>query len=947
MKLLLKPYWVFVCVTIPQLLLFWIFFRIFNTISSQLTPENIKAWVIFGSVLGILWLGAAIYGAFALIKKKAVNSIIGFPILAAYIAFLYAFLWQSRMVIPWSIPDWMLFGIQPEIYMLTFIMPALSYGLILLVFRYLPGKDGYTMWKDLLGAVAIPIGWYVIVMVLMPFMRQVIYLNMDTRLLTHTGAILFITSSVLFLFLLSRLICVLLANKPKIWHIIRIPIVIVLPVLGLLLNNGVTGLYSIGYSFGDFSHPAFYIFALLTGGLLLLPPFENKAARLTVFFGKCLTFAYTAYFFTVFLPFLPLSIAAVIAAGLGFLMLTPLMLMLIHIRSLWDDVIVLGRAFKKYQLALVFIVGVAILPAAVAISFNNDRLSLNGALQYVYEPDYNESSGTGINPVALKHTLDNIRINREVNGRLGRIASDSQTPYLTSFYRWLVLDNLTLSDKKITALENIFLGDTDIPRQNMPQAVRGSEDINVKSIRTETVISDDGKSNKSWIHFEIENLQSSQQEYTTNFVLPSGCWISNYYLDVAGVRKYGILADKRTAVWIYDQITSWRRDPGILYYQEDNSIAFKVFPFEPNEVRKTGIEVLHKGDVALNIDGNEIVLHGQGGSVNGEETVFSSDGKSAFVPAAVKSMLPKVIRKPHYVFILDYSGRETGGTADLLNRTAAFIHKQGDRADEATILAVNNEIRQITENPGWQAELTNYSSRGGFFLDRAVRKALLENEASGRQERAVIIVVSDNIDKAVLLDDFKGFKKAFPDDTGYYELHKDGMLYECQLLSGVSEASMEAVDVNPQKPVLAWPDRKNPKAFLPDDGLGSLVLLDPEQNYDENKSVNATWDNGLILAAMNLSLDLNPSHHYRKSMAILKNSFNIGIMAPQTSYIVVENEAQEQALLEKQRQLLASQKSLDAGNAESRMTEPSIIFILLAGAVLYLLKRRKHKQSLN
>ena len=279
----------------------------------------------------------------------------------------------------------------------------------------------------------------------------------------------------------------------------------------------------------------------------------------------------------------------------------------------------------------------------------------------------------------------------------------------------------------------------------------------------------------------------------------------------------------------------------------------------------------------------------------------------------------------------------------MIKKTAEFIKQQGIKAEEATVAAVNDEIRQIAATPGWEDEIGNYSAHGGFFLDRAVRKVLLSNEGPERQERAIIVAVSHNMDKALMLDDFDGFKKAFPDDTAYFELQKDGMLYECPIMNGNSSVSTAAIGAIPQKAVLAWPDDRNPRAYLSDNGQGSLVLLDPEQKFDPPALESSTWDAGLILSAMNLSLDLNPAEHSRKSTAILKSSFKSGIMTPQTSYIVVENEAQEKALLEKQRQLLASQKNLDAGNDETRMSEPSIIYILLAGAAFYLLKKWRQK----
>ena len=144
------------------------------------------------------------------------------------------------------------------------------------------------------------------------------------------------------------------------------------------------------------------------------------------------------------------------------------------------------KSFKKLHIALAFLLGVSILSAAVTIAYNTDRISLNRALQYVYEPDHSTSGTFGINAEALKRTLDNMKANKEDNGRLDRIMSGSRTPYLISYYRWLVLDNLTLTDKKIWELENVFLGRSDMPELDKSQpAIRTNRDSSLLKVTFE------------------------------------------------------------------------------------------------------------------------------------------------------------------------------------------------------------------------------------------------------------------------------------------------------------------------------------------------------------------------------------------------------------------------------------------------------------------------------
>ena len=121
---------------------------------------------------------------------------------------------------------------------------------------------------------------------------------------------------------------------------------LVFPVVGLLVNkrlflDGLGGGTKNGIS-GDFSSPWFFGLAVLNGVLLCCPAPARPGWYLALLAGRSVPLGYTAYFILVFLPFLPLSVLAVVAIGTGFLILTPLVLLLVHIRALADDATVLG-----------------------------------------------------------------------------------------------------------------------------------------------------------------------------------------------------------------------------------------------------------------------------------------------------------------------------------------------------------------------------------------------------------------------------------------------------------------------------------------------------------------------------------------------------------------------------------------------------------------------------
>jgi len=148
------------------------------------------------------------------------------------------------------------------------------------------------------------------------------------------------------------------------------------------------------------------------------------------------------------------------------------------------------------------------------------------------------------------------------------------------------------------------------------------------------------------------NSTSRDREYVTQFNLPKGCFIIDYYLYVADERKEGLLTDKRAASTIYEREVRRNVDPGIIYYESDDMITLKVYPFGANEVRKTGFLVMHNESFTLDIDGRQVKIT----AANAAQNPVDLQGVS-YIPASYMSSLESTARTPKYFFLADARDR--------------------------------------------------------------------------------------------------------------------------------------------------------------------------------------------------------------------------------------------------------------------------------------------------
>lgn len=933
MKTFLKPYWVYLTTLVPVAVLFALYGSAYQVIHTLLSKQNVVAWASFGGSLATITFAYCAYAFWCQRKGRDLPARFGFFLVAGYVIFTYVFMYNRGLVIPLNVPRWMLFEGDLILYVFTFLMPAMAYGLLLAVIAVTPEGKKYRTPFNIGILVAIPIFWYIMFTGVMPMFSR----YWDGNVAMHFVTVLFIATTLLFLACLVRLMYLILMHRDLTSRGVviggRALILLVLPILCFIVNNGLDAMS--GGVFGDFSHPAFYVFAVLNGLAFLVPEFNSRFGRLALFFLRSVLYTVVVYFFLVLLPFFPLSVLAILAFGFGFLMLTPIAVMILTTDSMIEDMRYLGKTISPLAVVPVFLIGLAVIPSSVVTGFSNDKANLQAVLRYVFEPSYENASIGSVDVGAFTKTLEAIKSNKEMRGR----RPHKRKPYLSPFYEWFVLENLTLSDRKLIRLDRIFTDTTDIregrrtddariPTLNPPRVV--GFDVDSKS-------AEDGDYTETWVNLEIQNGEIDSTEFSTKFVLPEGCWVDNYYLDIEGRREYGLLAEKKSATWIYQQITTReRRDPGILFYTKgENTLILRVFPFASQEKRRTGFRLLHHSDITFSLDETTISAKALSEPIATE--IFETE-KGFAIPQATKAKLPLVTRDPVYVFIIDCS-KSTAGTEDaVVAKVHGFVDESSVDVEKVEFRFTNYASTPASNKGNWEKEYRSFPKTGGLFLERALKAELLANFLSKSSKVPIFIVVTDSYDDAVFIEGFSNWGISFPDSPRFFVLDAPRQLSQASYNSPSRLSATEPSALNPRS-VRAWPDSANIDVFLPDNGQMTIVPKPGETVLMGGWNSGNKWDKGLALRIAEKTLALNPSDLDAKWLVIVKGSLQTNILTGFTSFISLENEAQKQALLKKQKQVLNANKALDIGE-EHRMSEPPFWIVLsLLGAALWFSKR--------
>jgi hypothetical protein len=911
-----SPWWILLTGVFPIGALLALAAQIYYIISPQLPPDSKAAWYGLGGSLLLLGLGQLVHFLYLYLSKRENNlwgSILSFLL---YAGWLYAFLFNGQYLVPADIPSWMVSN-EAMFYPIGLVMPNLAFSLYSIIANLTNFEQNPNPWFDLLGALGIPFGIYLLI-------NLSFVTGIEGDLLKHVGVLTFGGMTTLFLFFLGRCIYIL-AHRPwagwtKAELLIKGVVGMVFPIWGLLLNNGQIHQY-IENVFGNFSSPWFYGLALLNGLLFTLPNYPQPIYRTLLFLLRSLCFPFIVYFALVFLPYLPIAIPAILAIGSGFLMLTPIVLLIWQSATWLKDV----EYLRSVQPVGRIVAGSALIALVIPLSLYfvalRDRQALHQALDYVYAPNFAQPQATPISASRLKRVFQTIHQNKQ---RRNWEPGNSQMPYLSHFYNGIVLDHLTLGDRKLNKLEAIFLGKS---LEFFPESIERNSVSKIKNSQVDSRWDPLDQSWRSTIHLEIENPSESLEEYRTVFSLPDGALIQDYYLYVGEEKVKGQLAEQKTATWIYEQIVNnTRRDPGLLSYLDARTLSFRVYPFQAKELRKTGFTVLHKEAFQFKLEAeHELALGDPAKEPELKAPLILGNGQLAYLPKSLAANWPKQQLQPHYHFIVDCSVHQTDfSTKNTIERIEQLLAREQYPAQSFHFHLTNSRVQSLKHNQDWQAAIRQHPKEGGFFAERAFEQILQEYVQKPLKHYPVMIVVGKDA-QAVMPEVSPRLAHSVYNGLNYAVLGEDGLV-SLNFLDKTPQAAQAQGAVT----MLAYPNISEPLAYVQ---AGSLLRLPSYQLQTTLKKDK--WESAALLQAEWQYQEAHPELGDAGWLSLVQKSFQTRLLTPVTAYLVLENDAQRRLLEVKQRQVLQGNKALDVGEDPVQMSEPG--FWVLLGLLLLLL----------
>lgn len=949
---------------LPQAALLVMNLRSFAIIWDEMSaPQKSSArGILCAEILLLIVAGALSIGLRAL--RKPIPWVLNWLLLALPVGYLSLVVGWFESMIPASVAAWILPPTTFLYYQFTLVMPAVFYAAALLAgFETKLPRAKDAIWTSCL-LVAFPALWFAGFQLLVAAHWHVFF-----KFLPQSAVIaFFVTSTIVTIGALLRLLMityVAVRKRGPLWlGIFTFLIALAGPLGGLWLNH------TMPFP-SDFQSVGVYVMAALNGLLLLLPNFRSVRLHRAVWLAQCALFPFTFYFFVVFLPFLPLGMLALFALGAGFLMLVPTALFLLHGQRLLDGFRHEVRDGGRLLPATLGALAIAALPFFFTARAALDRHVLNGALDYVYSPDYRAPARFAGSPAALERSLEHLR----------DFKAGLNLPFISDFYNWLVFGGLVLPDEKMARLHRVFFGkDLDVPkaRANFLSGDRGTRSFSETRVTrpmpqsatlekvTPTTDLEEGCA-RTRVALTMHNPTSAQSEFVAQILVPEGVLVSGFALHIGAETVPGRIFEKKTALWVYQKIRDVsRRDPGILLFTAPGALELRVFPFAANETRTAEIEFLYPPALAPIIAiGNETLRLGEN-APTALTTKTESGARALIVTPEELAKLPAVQRTPYLHFIVDRSVDSTI-TAASLRASVQAVLRQFPEVREFEFTAANYECAEVGRGHAKMpapapifvpSEAQLLPRRGGFAQDRAIMRVLLRahDQLAGSAESSTglppypIIVVIRGSSEPSREDDIEPFARLIPEADGFYTTTDGEALARHDWTGAIMSAAPTA------HPVVIFKNGREleaasavsaPTVLTFADGGKDFAVLDASGKFQPLAEVaelpaSTRYARGVDAMLRQRALATNPSLGKAGLAELVANSRATGVLVPATSFIVVENSAQWKTLEAKEKQKLQNNQALEL----QETPEPSaLVWIVLGGGLAFAFRARLRRPA--
>jgi hypothetical protein len=883
----------------------------------------------------------------------------GLPAIAVQIAYLWlAVVWMSE-ILPVSVTVWIY---PPERFLFNqfaFAMLPLFLGILRLACARPATGIGKVIAVNLGLAVAAPVLLYVAFQAFRFF---------DTRfefagIIVATGII---ALGLVMFFGLIRASMLALRHVQK-WGATaeRIAIVffaLVMPLGGLALNRGIP--FPVDFQ-------AWEVYALVVGNtaILLLASRQHASWPRLSYCLLCATFPFSLYFFIVFLPYTPLSILAVIAAGAGFLVLTPTFLFILHLHLLHKAHRHVLPGQSRLRLTLVGLLCCLLLPAFFTVRGLADKAALHAALDYVFAPTI--ESGTIAYPGSQANLRRALRNHRSYKNGI-------YYPLLSDYYSWLVFDNLVLPDDKLARLENTFVGaagstqNTDAlrsrgnffgersvrDRTRMPRATPPPRTVEVSRLDVSARSAGDQNSVVT-LALTLQNAGQIGAEYQKTLPLPAGIFVNGFRLHIDGVPVPGRIFEKKTALWVYTMIRdSERRDPGLLFYNTPDELELRVFPVNPGKPTTVEIEFLAPGtftteSVAADSKDPAVVLAQWGRLLRPQ---IARDARDNVVASGLGALpLPMVEREPYLHLIVDRS--VDNGFAEDLATAVRHLKAKFPAAHQARVTLANYNVIDLVTPLTSLDELTAHHASdlaralppaGGCAMDLALAHALRQHceldldrisPTGGVPPRPVFVILSR---KAVTRTLEIDVTRAWADLLPVLEIHELGVDGTLTTLQNSGYAATPLLRLGDSvRPLVAGLATR----FKATGESDRLEYWSPETSAwrpvagATTQLSSGNWSRAVSLQLQQQDQVRDPGGSGIDLKTLVKASRESGVLLAATSYIVVENSAQWRMLESSERQKLGQNTALSF-----RETPAPPALIVAFGFGLWLALRRRRQK---